>query len=183
MDELIQKQDTVSSNQSRSIIPDPLRELPPWFNKDDRDFVNAPPSSRMRYQLHNPVGPRWYQNQHLIPPSQRDVGQRPPTLFSTSFPPMSSQDRTGEAGPSRTPSGSPLPTPDASQTGIADGRPRTRTTSQTAVDKMDVTDPWGGNFRHPSPYDLRTSQKPVSVDAANVGPFIFWVALKANSLF
>jgi hypothetical protein len=149
----------------RSIIPDPLGELPTWFNKESERLTSSLASRRIRYPLHNPVGPRWYHNHHLIPPSQRDAGKRPPTLFSPAFPPMPSQDSNTGNPPSRTPSGSNIDPP---QNG---NPPRTRRVSQTAVDKMDVTDPWGGNFSNPSPYDLRTSPSTAVANASLVCVF------------
>ncbi|KAF8898948.1 hypothetical protein BD779DRAFT_1464993 [Infundibulicybe gibba] len=161
-------------NSPRSIIPDSLRDVPAWYNKDT---WTAPShlSHKMRYNIHNPVGPRWYRNHHLIPPSQTRPAARPPSVFSPSFPPMASastqdrsEDSTRLAGPSRTPSGSPLPTPDSSQTRVGDGgKPRSRKTSQTAhdtVDLLDVTDPWGTNWHHQSPYDVGLGNGPVSLD-------------------
>ncbi|CAL1695181.1 unnamed protein product [Somion occarium] len=71
-------------------------------------------------------------------------------------------------GPSRTPSGSPLPTPTSSQTRIHDIRVRTRKVSQTAhddVDMLDVTDPWGANWHHQSPYDLGTGHPQASPES------------------
>ncbi|KAK7694980.1 hypothetical protein QCA50_002168 [Cerrena zonata] len=158
----------------RSIIPDPLNELPAWFTMDHSNVSSAiqyAAQFRSRYPLWNPIGPRWYKNHHLHP--SRD--KRPPTVFSPSFPPMAaSADRSQDGktpGPSRTPSGSPLPTPSSSQVRIHDVRARTRKTSQTAhddVDMMDVTDPWGTNWHHESPYDVGSNQDKVA--AANEAP-------------
>ncbi|KAF8665439.1 hypothetical protein AX16_000458 [Volvariella volvacea WC 439] len=146
-------------NSPRSILPDTLREAPAWYNKDT--WASAPlPSLTMHYQIHNPVGPRWYRNHHLIPPSQRRPSARPPTIFSPSFPPMStaslqdrSEDSTRLIAHSRTPSSTPLPTPSSTQPGM----PRSRKTSQTAhddVDLLDASDPWGTSWHHQSPYDV-----------------------------
>lgn len=142
----------------KSIIPDQLAELPAWYTKDDDWATASAAQFRTKYPLHNPRGPRYYRNHHLAPPS-RD--RRPPSVFSPSFPPMAAsterlQDTAQLPGSSRTPSGSPLPTPTSSQTRIHDVRGRTRKLSQTAqdnVDMMDVTDPWGTSWHHQSPYD------------------------------
>lgn len=166
-------------NSPRSIIPDQLKDLPAWYNKDSWGTPTPPLSQKMRYNIHNPVGPRWYQNHHLIPPSQVRPAVRPPSVFSPSFPPMASaslQDRSEDStrlpGPSRTPSNSPQATPSSSQTRVdANGKPRSRKTSQTAhdnVDMLDVTDPWGTNWHHQSPYDIGLGSNPVSVDVQDV---------------
>jgi hypothetical protein len=143
----------------KSVIPDQLAELPAWYAKDIEAATSSAIQFRAKYPIHNPKGPRWYRNHHLAPPS---LDKRPPSFFSPSFPPMAasqtrSQDSTKAPGPSRTPSGSPLPTPSSSQVRIHDVRVRTRKLSNTAhdnVDMMDVSDPWGTNWHHQSPYDL-----------------------------
>ncbi|KAI0931823.1 hypothetical protein AcV5_004783 [Taiwanofungus camphoratus] len=135
-----------------SIIPDPLAELPSWFNTDTEASATQFSS---RYPMHNTAGPRWYRNHHLLPPQHDNL---PPTQFSTSFPPMKSaaersQESTRVPGLSRTPSASPSPTPNSSQLGIN----RVRKISQTAhdeVDLLDASDPWGTNWHHESPYDI-----------------------------
>lgn len=171
--------DQVPSMQSRSIIPDQLQELPAWYTKED--WAGVPiPSQKMRYPMHNPVGPRRYINHHLLP-SFRSI-QLPP-IFSSSFPPMAptvheaSPDSTRVPGPSRTPSGSPLPTPTSSETRIADNvGKRSRKTSQTAhdtVDLLDVSDPWGTNWHHQSPYDVGLNASPVSPDVPEVCIYIY----------
>lgn len=177
-EEQMEKSDHLSSLQIvplRSIIPDVLEELPAWFSKDA--WLPDPyPSYRAKYPIHNPVGPRWYRNHHLIPPSN-PRSSRPSSIFSPSFPPMTpsinerSEDATRLAGPSRTPSGSPLPTPNSSETRVQDtnGR-RSRKTSQTAhdnVDLLDVSDPWGTNWHHQSPYDIGLTNNSVSVDVSS----------------
>lgn len=153
---------------ARSIIPDPLNELPAWYTQAVEDIPSTVGQFRSRYPMHNPVGPRWYKNCHLSP---RYLENRPPSFFSPSFPPMAaSADRTQDSkipGPSRTPSGSPLPTPTSSQTRIHDVRVRSRKVSQTAhdnVDMLDGTDPWGTNWHHQSPYDVGNDR--VSPDAS-----------------
>ncbi|KAG6867917.1 hypothetical protein C0993_009547 [Termitomyces sp. T159_Od127] len=158
-------------NSPRSVIPD-SKDLPATHSNDVWNSVPHP-SHRVRYFIHNPVGPRWYKNHHLIPPSETTPAARPPSFFSPSFPPIAasaSQDRledpTRIAGPSRTPSNSPLPTPNSSQTRVED-RPRTRKLSETAhdvVDLLDVTDPWGTNWHHHSPYDIGLVNGAISVD-------------------
>lgn len=141
---------------SRSIVPDALKELPAWY----RDSAHY----SVRYNMHNPVGPRWYKNHHLLPPSGSRPGTRPPSVFSPSFPPMAatgSQERLEERMPTlnRSASNSPLPTPNSSQTRMEDApiTPRSRKTSQTAhdtVDLLDGSDPWGTAWHHESPYDI-----------------------------
>ncbi|KAK0208853.1 hypothetical protein DFS33DRAFT_478335 [Desarmillaria ectypa] len=160
---------------TRSIIPDPLKDLPAWYLKDDL-ASNSVALYKMRFNIHNPVGPRRYYNHHLIPPSQKSAS-RPPSIFSPSFPPMAtssvpeqSEESMRMPGPSRTPSNSPLPTPSSSQVRVGDigGKPRSRKTSQTAhdtVDLLDVTDPWGTNWHHESPYDVGLNNGSVSVEA------------------
>ncbi|KAI0095027.1 hypothetical protein BDY19DRAFT_915950 [Irpex rosettiformis] len=146
----------------KSVVPDQLAELPSWYTKDIETAAVSAAQFRTKYPIHNPRGPRWYRNRHLAPPSRE---KRPPSVFSPSFPPMAtgqerSQDSTKMPGPSRTPSGSPLHTPSSSQVRIHDVRVRTRKLSNTAhdnVDMMDVTDPWGTNWHHQSPYDLGSS--------------------------
>ncbi|KAG1749793.1 uncharacterized protein EDB91DRAFT_1109709 [Suillus paluster] len=157
---------------SRSIIPDPLGELPAWFKKET-DMAAANTSSyRIKYPLHNPLGPKWYKNYHLIPPAQLNPGNRPPSVFSPSFPPMASSlnDRSEDSirlpGPSRSPSGTSLQTPSSSQIRIQEsgGKPRSRKTSQDNADLLDASDPWGTHWHHQSPYDTGTNVSPVSVD-------------------
>ncbi|RDB28938.1 hypothetical protein Hypma_015739 [Hypsizygus marmoreus] len=173
-DEANEKSDWVPAmNSPRSIVPDSLKELPASYNKEAWDAV---PSHYVKYHIHDPVGPRWYKNHHLLHPSSKTPAARPPSFFSPSFPPMASSasqehsaDATRMPGPSRTPSNSPLPTPNSSQTRVVDanGKPRTRKTSQTAhdnVDLLDVTDPWGTNWHHHSPYDVGLGNGPVSID-------------------
>ncbi|KAG7098989.1 hypothetical protein E1B28_000875 [Marasmius oreades] len=159
----------------RSLVPDLLKTLPEWYSKD---HSSAAAAFRMRYPIYNPVGPRYYRNFHLIPPSELRRTARPPTVFSPFFPPMTtsthdrSEDSTRLPTPnSRTPSGSPspLPTPSSSQTRVTDGagKPRSRKTSQTAhdgVDLLDVSDPWGTNWHHESPYDVGLGHGPVSAE-------------------
>ncbi|KAJ7751246.1 hypothetical protein DFH07DRAFT_745568 [Mycena maculata] len=144
---------------SRSIIPDLLKELPSWYN---------PRNMRYPIPLHNPVGPRYYKNHHLIPPSNSRPATRPPSVFSPSFPPMASgvpersDDSSRMPSVSRSASNSPLPTPNSSQTeGM--NLPRSRKPSQTAhdnVDLLDGSDPWGTPWHHESPYDVGLSSSP-----------------------
>ncbi|KAJ7786563.1 hypothetical protein B0H16DRAFT_1876559 [Mycena metata] len=147
---------------SRSIIPDRMKELPSWY----RDNTPA-----MRYAMHNPVGPKWYRNHHLIPPANARSLGRPPSVFSPSFPPMPSAgsgiDRSEESSRmpnlSRSSSNSPAPTPSSSQTQV-EHVPRSRKNSQTAhdnVDLLDGSDPWGNPWHHESPYDVGLSSSPV----------------------
>ncbi|KAF9056566.1 hypothetical protein BJ165DRAFT_536503 [Panaeolus papilionaceus] len=140
-------------NPSRSIISD-SRNINGSVESDPWDSVPLP-TFKVYYPLHNPMGPRWYRNYHLIPPSQIKPSMRPPTFFSPSFPPMASSSPTEHVdSPGASSSHSPHATPSSSQTKVAT---RTRKTSQTApdtVDLLDVTDPWGTNWHHQSPYDI-----------------------------
>ncbi|KAJ3985249.1 hypothetical protein F5890DRAFT_1409889 [Lentinula detonsa] len=168
-----EKNDSVTSLPTTSIIPDALKELPAWYTSED---WSATTSFRTRFPLHNPVGPRYYRNHHLIPPAMYRPGARPPSIFSPSFPAMGTNsmperfdDATRLPGPSRTPSHSPLPTPSSSQTRVADLgiKPRSRKTSQSAhdnVDLLDVSDPWGTNWHHESPYDIGLGSGPIAAD-------------------
>jgi hypothetical protein len=156
-----------ASQASISLVPDRLEELPAWYNRELERTAAATLQFRKRYPLHNPVGPRVYRNHHIIPP-QRRQGSRPSSTFSPHFPPISAStgdDAPPAPGPSRTPSGSPLPTPSSSQVqvntvGLGSSKPpvRTRKISQGSphdnVDMMDVSDPWGTNWHHQSPYDV-----------------------------
>ncbi|KAJ7446411.1 hypothetical protein B0H11DRAFT_2084613 [Mycena galericulata] len=144
----LQSPSTTSLARGSSIIPETLRELPSWYRENQRHSV--------RYNMHNPVGPRWYKNHHLIPPSNSRPGTRPPSVFSSSFPAMASgvQDEPGR-----------IPNLTQSQTGMEDGAnlPRSRKTSQTAhdnVDLLDGSDPWGTPWHHESPYDVSFEENP-----------------------
>ncbi|KAI0756761.1 hypothetical protein C8Q80DRAFT_1340553 [Daedaleopsis nitida] len=137
-----------------SIIPDPLNELPSWYHREVEAATASAAQFRVKYPLHNPTGPRWYRNHHLLPPTHDG---RPPSVFSPAFPPMSSapergQDPSRMAGPSRTPSGSPLPTPSSSQIRIHEPpKPRNRKISQNTQDNVDIlngADAW-------NPYDQK----------------------------
>lgn len=131
------------------------------------------PTLRAFYKLHNPLGPRWYRNQHLIPPAHLKPSMRPPTFFSTSFPPIgtTSPDYPNDEELSRS-SHSPLPTPESSQTRVQDGsKPRSRKTSQTApdaIDLLDLSDPWGQSWHHKSPYEYGQTSIFNSPDTTNV---------------
>ncbi|THH18565.1 hypothetical protein EW146_g2449 [Bondarzewia mesenterica] len=151
--------DTFTPLIARSIIPDALDQLPSWYNKEGEVMSASAHQFRARYPIHNPGGPRSYKNHHLYPPSSN----RPPSVFSPAFPPMaaeSAQEPGWMPAPSRSPSGSPLPTPSSSQSRIQIQEPagkRTRKLSNAAhdnVDLLDVSDPWGTNWHHQSPYDV-----------------------------
>lgn len=162
----------MSSEDERLNNPPPAHSIVPDHMQVSYDaWASVPiPAPSIFYPLHNPVGPRFYRNVHLIPPSQIRPGARPPSVFSPFFPPIStqtSQDHV-DSGPSRTPSHSTLPTPSSSQTAVGGGpKGRSRKTSQSTpdnVDLMDVTDPWGTNWHHTSPYDIGMPAGPASVD-------------------
>ncbi|KAL1749008.1 hypothetical protein HDZ31DRAFT_28618 [Schizophyllum fasciatum] len=162
---------TTSLVAAASIIPDVLPELPDWFTTNHWVIY---PGQVIKYTIHNPVGPRWYRNLHLKPPSVTRA--RPSSFFSPSFPPMATasvQERSEDsAALSRSPSNSPLPTPSSSQVRIAadaNAKPRSRKTSLTAahdtVDLLDASDPYGMNWHHQSPYDAGiTAPSVVDVD-------------------
>lgn len=162
--------DTVSPMASRSLIPDALPQSPGILGNMEDWSVG---SFRIKYPLHNPNGPRWYKNMHLLRPSVR-----PSSYFSPAFPPMSyaheaSIDPTRIAGPSRAPSASPAATPNSSQSRIVDPTGRPRKNSQTDnVDMLDVSDPWGQNWHHRSPYDLGYSNNsaPATPDSEQPPP-------------
>lgn len=149
---------------STSIIPDVTLDNSAWAAKELEWSTSSAVVFKARHPIHNPMGPRYYKNHHIIPPhAKREV--RVPSIFSPSFPPMApsmhtrSQDSAWAAGPSGSQSGSPVPTPNSSQTRINDPstKSRSRKTSQTAhdnVDLLDATDPWGQPWHHQSPYDL-----------------------------
>ena len=154
----------LGEDSAPSIIPEVSPEGASWQTQELEWATLSLIQFRARHPIHNPVGPRWYKNHHILPPKAKGE-TRPPSLFSPSFPPMAaslhtqSQDSTWAPDPSRTPSGSPLPTPSSSQTRINDpqAKARSRKTSQTAhdeVDLMDGTDPWGQQWHHQSPYDV-----------------------------
>jgi len=149
------------------------------------------PTLKARYKLHNPLGPRWYKNHHLIPLSHLKPSMRPPTFFSPSFPPIgtaSSPDYHDEGDAmSRSPSHSPLPTPDSSQTRVQDGiKPRSRKTSQTApdaIDLLDLSDPWGQNWHHQSPYEFGQTTTVASLDTYDVSRCYFLSKFLVFSLY
>jgi hypothetical protein len=161
----------MGDDSAPSVIPDVSPEGASWQTQELELATLSVIQFRARHPIHNPVGPRWYKNHHISPP-QAKGDHRPPSMFSSSFPPMAasfhtqSQDSTWAPGPSRTPSGSPLPTPSSSQTRINDPqvKVRSRKTSQTAhdeVDLMDGTDPWGQQWHHQSPYDVGLTRQGV----------------------
>ena len=161
--------DATLSGPNRSIIPESLKELPSWYQTEGELAAATSRQFRGRYPIHNPVGPHFYRNVHLLP------SKRPASVFSPSFPPMSTEPTPS---PSRTPSGTPLPTPSSSETGIPDpsGKGRTRKISNAAdnVDLLDASDPYGTNWHHESPYDglgLNGDRNPVSPDAPDVCDF------------
>ena len=156
------------SSPNRSIIPESLKELPSWYHTEGEFAAATTRQFRGRYPIHNPVGPTFYKNVHLLP------SKRPASVFSPSFPPMSAEPSSTPT-PSRTPSGTPLPTPSSSQTGIPDptGKGRTRKISNAAdnVDLLDASDPYGTNWHHESPYDglgLNGDRNPVASDVPDV---------------
>ena len=174
-----------SSSGSVSLIPDVLPELPAWYNSNLEATAASAAQFRVKYPLHNPFGPRRYFNHHLGAPKHDN---RPPSVFSPSFPPMASapereQDPLRLPGPSRTPSGSPLPTPSSSQTRIQDpgARVRTRKISGTAhdnVDMLDITDPWGTNYHHRSPYDVGHSSERIAA-TPDIDVSVYYLMVKS----
>ena len=162
--------------RAKSIIPDPLGELPSWYSTDVQGAMASAMQFRKKYPIHNPMGPRFYKNHHLSP----SLDKRPPSVFSPSFPPMAaSTDRLPDtaqiAGSSRSSTGSPLPTPSSSQVRIHDVRVRTRKVSLTAhdnVDMLDHTDPWGTNWHHQSPYDVGKGKDRTSPDSPEVSTIL-----------
>lgn len=142
----------LSSAASSSLVPETLPVQP------TQDIPNAA-QFRAKYNLYNPVGPRFYQNVHLIPSHHRSP---PSDSFSTSFPPIRTAigaraGHTADSGLTRTPSGSPIPTPNGSQTRLGTDGQRTRKVSQTAHDNVDMLDrssPYPTNWHHDSPYDV-----------------------------
>ena len=166
---------------SRSIIPDPLNELPTWYSKESELAAANFSTFRIKYPLHNPIGPKSYRNHHLIPPASLNPNNRPPSVFSPSFPPMApslvdrSQDSSRLPPPSRTPSATTLQTPSSSQVRIPDlaSKPRSRKTSQDNADLLDASDPWGTHWHHQSPYDTGSNISPVSVDSPDASVFSF----------
>lgn len=161
---------TVSKlSHSRSLLPESANDMSTF---DDLLDSAAAPGFKVKYNIHNPLGPRWYRNHHLIPPAHIKPSMRPPTFFSPSFPPISTSSMPENIGEghnaSQRVSSSPQPTPTSSQTRIGEGvKPRSRKTSQTApdnVDLLDVTDPWGTNWHHESPYDIGGPSTPSKGD-------------------
>ena len=157
---------------ARSIIPDTLAELPQWYSTEVEWAAASAVQLKNKYPIHNPVGPRYYKNHHLLPPS---LEKRPPSVFSPSFPPMATSterlpDTAKVSGPSRSSSGSPLPTPSSSQVRIPDVRVRTRKISQTAQDNAETlnTDPWGSNWHDRSPYDVGKNKDHAPPDSPEV---------------
>lgn len=158
------------------LLVDPRNAMAP--SSDEPASWDSVPlaGTKVSYNIHNPLGPRWYKNHHLIPHAQGKNGMRPPTFFSPSFPPISTstpQEYLDSEDSSQGNSRSPLPTPASSQTRIGEGvKPRSRKTSQTApdtVDLLDVTDPWGTNWHHESPYDVgQTSNTGLDVDVSAI---------------
>ena len=176
------------SSQSVSLIPERMQDVPGWYQREMERSALSAIQFRRRYPLHNPFGPRWYKNQHLIPPHRRQ-GSRPSSVFSPSFPPISfahgahgdhPQHSVSMPGPSRSPSGSPVGTPNSSQVRVNEaglsGKPRTRKISHGEphdhVDLMDISDPWGKQWHHQSPYDVGMSsdreRSPVGLDSGDV---------------
>ncbi|KAI0066462.1 hypothetical protein BV25DRAFT_1912534 [Artomyces pyxidatus] len=173
-----QSRESVTSGVPRSIIPEVLKDLPAWYNKEGEWATASVHQFRARYPIHNPVGPRYYRNVHLM---LNNASQRPSSVFSPAFPPMTADlvdEPAWAPGPSRTPSGSPLPTPESSQVRIPDalGKGRSRKASNAPhdnIDLLDVSDPYGTNWHHQSPYDglgLNNERSPVSPEGADSRP-------------
>lgn len=146
-----------------SLVPDFLPVQPIQAIPDP-----SAPTFRSKYNLYNPAGPRWYYNVHLTPPHTRIPLA---STFSPSFPPIHAANVAGSPidvglvpGSARTPSGSPQPTPNASQTRLAAGQQdipaphaipaRARKISLQNANLLDASDPLGMNWHNPSPYDV-----------------------------
>lgn len=164
---------------SSSLVPGSLPVAP------SRDIPNAAPF-RTKYNLYNPVGPKYYTNVHLVPPNTRAPLS---STFSPSFPPVRTaigaipppaslqpQDSSTRPSASRTPSSSPTPTPSGSQTRLNNGTSmgdvfppvRSRKVSATAhdnVDMLDGSDPSGKNWHHDSPYEVIGLNGPPPIEA------------------
>lgn len=147
---------------STSIIPDTLAEdhVPAWLLKDS-DATSQVNLFRLRHPINNPVGPLWYQNVHLLPPSYLQPQSRPPSFFSPSFPPMAVRRESSHEPIHHPyiPRQSPAASPSSSPVGIVETGKRSRKTSQTAqdqVDFLDASDPTGAQWHHESPYDSGT---------------------------
>lgn len=178
-----------TSSHSISLIPERMQEVPGWYQRETERASLSVIQLRRRYPLHNPFGPRWYKNQHLIPPHRR-TGSRPSSVFSPSFPPISFANGAARGdhpshtvsmpGPSRSPLASPAGTPNSSQVRVNEaGLPggRTRKVSHgephDQIDLMDISDPWGKQWHHQSPYDVGMNssdrqRSPVGQDSGDV---------------
>jgi hypothetical protein len=171
-DPLPQSREPSPSALNRSIIPESLKELPSWYHTEGEWAAASAHQFRARYPIHNPVGPPFYKNVHLAPPT------RPSSVFSPSFPPMNPEPAPPPSPPHTPPQGSPLPTPSSSQTRIMDpsGKARIRKLSNAAhdnVDLLDGSDPYGTNWHHESPYDwgLSGDRAILSSDGSDVRSF------------
>lgn len=179
---------SLTRGASTSLVPDPL---PSYTDQLLQQIPGVLPPVRSHYPLHNPKGPKAYHNHHLIEPQTRMPIS---STFSPSFPAMRPTAngaavvmdslRIPVAGPSRSRSNSnsPVATPNASQTRLADGLAqqapgtRSRKVSQTAhdnVDMLDASDPWGQNWHHHSPYDVGLNNVPSQTPAQDVRPLLF----------
>lgn len=152
--------DTEAGISTQSLDTAALSMVPDVADLDEDQLRGIPIArQKARYLIHDPIGPRWYKNYHLTPPTNHS---RPPSALARKI--GSSQnlvlpEEPPTAGSSRSPSGSPRGTPTSSQVRVAEANAgnRSRKVSQTAHDEtdlMDGTDPHGTYWHHDSPYDV-----------------------------
>lgn len=80
---------SLSDLRADSLVP-PLWSYDP--SEEDPSRIAPPSSYRSFYKIHNPVGPRYYRNQHLRPSFNNpalSAALRPASAFSSAFPPLS----------------------------------------------------------------------------------------------
>lgn len=76
-----------------SIIPDPLGDMPARYTKEATAAW-----LREKPMLHNPLGPRWYRNRHLVPPVASSSASRSPTSPSVEVTPKNYSDIITDIG-------------------------------------------------------------------------------------
>ena len=126
-------------------------ERPPAWSRKSGEWNDTPLLVQPKFTIHEPHGPAWYINHHLKPP--------PSATPRTSFPPSAfSPIQTQSLGSAPTSRPSP-------------SRSRTYT---DVVDSLDVSDPHGQRWHHPSPYELgrkNTARPRSSVVGPGVGTY------------